>query len=96
MNDKELMKKSETCTFNEDNDLMTTCKAVVANVESHKKDLKLTEEETETYLNMTGNMKSEDISKILSLALKIRESSDIKDPEKKVEASKLIRAIEIS
>ena len=96
MSDEELMKKCETCTFNEDNDLMTTCKAVLANLDECKDDLGLSSEETQSYLNMTGNLKPADVSKILTLALKIRESGSIKNPDIKNDASRLIRAIEMS
>ena len=95
MNDNELMKKCETCTFNEDNDLMTACKAVLANVDEAKDDLGLTTEESETYLQMVENLKPADVSKILTLALKIRESGKIKNVGLKNDASRLIRAIEM-
>lgn len=96
MNDKELMKKCESCAFNEDNDLMTNCKAIIANLDEYKEDLGLGEEESRTYLNMVENLKPSDVSKVLTLALKIRESGDIKNPDIKNDASRLIRAIEMS
>jgi len=96
MEEKELMKKSKTCAFNEDNDLMTSCEALLSNIEESKDDLELTSEETENYLNMTGNLKQQDVSQILTLALKIRESGKIKNPDIKNDASRLIRAIEMS
>jgi len=95
MNDDELMKKCETCTFNEDNDLMTSCEAVLANLDDCKDDLDLTKEETDTYLNMVENLKPADISKVLTLALRIRESGKIKNVDLKNDASRLIRAIEM-
>ena len=95
MNDNELMKKCETCTFNADNDLMASCEAVLANLDECKDDLELTNEETDTYLNMVENLKPADVSKILTLALKIRESGKIKNVELKNDASRLIRAIEM-
>ena len=96
MNDEELMKKSKTCEFNADNDLMTSCKAVLDNVDEHKENLELDKEETEDYLKMVENLKPADVSKVLALALKIRESGNVKDPEVKNDASRLIRAIEMS
>ena len=96
MKDNELMKKCETCEFNEDNDLMGSCKAVLGNIDDCKDELGLTVEETENYLNMVENLKPQDVSKVLQLALKIRESGKIKDPDIKNEASRLIRAIEMS
>ena len=96
MKNDELMKKCETCEFNEDNDLMASCRAVLSNIDDCKEELNLTNEETETYLKMVENLKPQDVSKVLQLALKIRESGKIKDPEIKNEASRLIRAIEMS
>lgn len=96
MKDEELVKKCESCTFNEDNDLMANCKEVLANVDECKEDLGLSKEEIETYLKMVENLKPQDVSKVLSLALKIRESGKIKNPEIKNDASRLIRAIEMS
>ena len=96
MENDELMKKCETCEFNEDNDLMSSCKAVLANLDDCKDELNITNEESETYLQMAENLKPQDVSKVLTLALKIRESGDIKDPKIKNEASRVIRAIEMS
>lgn len=96
MKDKDLIKKCESCEFNEDNDLMTTCKVVLANLDECKEDLDLSDKDTETYLEMAENLKPQDVSKVLTLALKIRESGKIKNPEIKNEASRLIRAIEMS
>ena len=96
MKDEELKKKCETCEFNEDNDLMASCKAVLSNVDECKEDLGLSNEESETYLQMVENLKPQDVSKVLTLALKVRESGKIKDPDIKNEASRLIRAIEMS
>ena len=96
MEKDELMKKCETCEFNDDNDLMASCKAILSNLDDCKDDLGLTNEEAQTYLQMVENLKPQDVTKVLTLALKIRESGDIKDPDIKNEASRLIRAIEMS
>jgi len=96
MNDKELINKCESCDLYNDNDLMANCKAVLADLDECKEDLGLSEEETETYLEMVENLKPQDVSKVLTLALKIRESGKIKNPEIKNDASRLIRAIEMS
>jgi len=50
----------------------------------------------ETYLQMAETLTPQDVPKVLELALKIRESGDITDPDLKIAASKLIRAIEMS
>ncbi|BBL62363.1 MAG: hypothetical protein ISP01_09465 [Methanobrevibacter arboriphilus] len=96
MNDKELIKKCESCDFYDDNDLMANCRAVLTDLDECKEELGLSEEEAETYLKMVENLKPQDVSKVLTLALKIRESGKIKNPEIKNDASRLIRAIEMS
>jgi len=95
MEDKELIKKCESCEFH-DNDLMMNCKAILNNLDGCKEELGLDEEETQTYLQMVENLKPQDVTKVLTLALKIRESGKIKDPDLKNDASRLIRAIEMS
>ena len=45
---------------------------------------------------MAENLSPKDVPKVLELALKVRESGEIKDTELKNTASKLIRAIEMS
>lgn len=96
MKDEELIKKCESCDLNQDNDLMANCKAVLSDIDKCKEELGLSEEETQTYLKMVENLKPQDVSKVLTLALKIRESGKIKNPEIKNDASRLIRAIEMS
>ncbi|KZX15679.1 hypothetical protein MBCUT_13770 [Methanobrevibacter cuticularis] len=96
MKDKELMKKCESCDLNESEDLMDTCKSILNGVKDCKEDLGLSDDEVQTYLKMVENLKPKDVSKVLALALKIRESGKIKNPEIKNDASRLIRAIEMS
>ncbi|MBZ9571402.1 hypothetical protein KQY27_07570 [Methanobrevibacter sp. TMH8] len=96
MKDEELMKKCESCELNEDNDLISNCKAVLSDIDECKSELGLSDEEADTYLKMVENLKPQDVSKVLELALKIRESGNIKNPEIKNDASRLIRAIEMS
>ena len=96
MNDKELIKKCESCYFYDDNYLMANFRAVLTDLDECKEELGLSEEEAETYLKMVENLKPQDVSKVLTLALKIRESGKIKNPEIKNDASRLIRAIEMS
>jgi hypothetical protein len=60
------------------------------------KKIEAAEDMDQTYLEMAENMKPEDVRKVLEIALKIRESGEIKDTELKNAASKLIRAIEMS
>jgi hypothetical protein len=61
-----------------------------------EKKVEIEEEGDQTYLEMAENLKPSDVSKVLQLALKVRESGDIKDTELKNAASRLIRAIEMS
>ncbi|MDR1819178.1 MAG: hypothetical protein LBR15_02895 [Methanobrevibacter sp.] len=95
MANEDLIKKCELQNFNFDNDLMTTCSNVLSTAEEHKEKLGLKDEEVQTFLQMTENLKPEDVSEALKLALKIRENGDIKDTEVQTAASKLIRAIEM-
>ena len=60
------------------------------------KDVKLEDDPNQTYIGMAENLKSKDVSQVLELALKIRESGDIKDVDLKNAASRIIRAIEMS
>jgi hypothetical protein len=91
MNQDELLKK---CEGMEDSSMMGACKVMLDLMD--KKDIKLEDEGNQTYLEMAENLKPSDVSKILQLALKVRESGDIKDPEIKNAASRIIRAIEMS
>jgi hypothetical protein len=61
-----------------------------------KDDVTIGDNTSETYLQMAENLSPKDVSKVLELALKIRESGDITDNDLKIAASKLIRAIEMS
>jgi predicted transcriptional regulator len=75
-------------------DIMGACKVMLELMEAEK--LEIEEEEDQTYLEMAANLKPQDVRKVLGMALKIRESGEIKDPELKNAASILIRAIEMS
>jgi predicted transcriptional regulator len=75
-------------------DIMGSCKVMLELMEAKK--LEIEEEEDQTYLEMAANLKPQDVRKVLEMALKIRESGEIKDPELKNAASILIRAIEMS
>ena len=75
-------------------DVMSACKVMLEIMDAKKLDIE--PEGDQTYLQMVENLKPEDVRSVLELALKIRESGDIKDPELKNTASILIRAIEMS
>jgi hypothetical protein len=89
--DEELMKKCENL---DDSSVMGSCKVMLELMA--KKDVTVEDKPGETYLQMAENLTPKDVSAVLQLALKVRESGDIKDPEVKNAASRLIRAIEMS
>lgn len=91
MNQDELMKK---CEGMEDSSVMGACRVMLELMDKEK--VKIEDEKGQTYLGMAENLKPADVSKVLQLALKVRESGDIKDPELKNAASRIIRAIEMS
>jgi hypothetical protein len=85
------MKKCEDL---DDSTVMGSCQVLLKMME--EKEVELESDEDQTYLQMAENLKPKDVSKVLQLALKVRESGDIKDTELKNAASRLIRAIEMS
>jgi hypothetical protein len=88
----ELVKKCEESAGS--GDIMGACKVMLQMMENEK--LNANEDMDQTYLEMAENLKPDDVRKVLKMALEIRESGDIKDPELKNAASILIRAIEMS
>ncbi len=94
MNDKteELYKK---CQENAGSgDIMGACRVMLEIMDVKKIDME--PDKDQTYLQMAETLKPDDVRKVLQMALKIRESGEIKDPELKNTASILIRAIEMS
>ncbi|AUB55521.1 MULTISPECIES: hypothetical protein [Methanobacterium] len=92
--DKKTEELLEKCANVEDTSIMGTCKGLLKMMAD--KDVVVEDKEGETYLEMAENLKPNDVSQVLQLALKVRESGDITDVELKNEASRLIRAIEMS
>ncbi|MCZ3366060.1 MULTISPECIES: hypothetical protein [Methanobacterium] len=88
----ELVKKCEESAGS--GDVMGACKVMLELIDKEK--IKVDTDRDQTYLEMAENLKPDDVSKVLKMALQIRESGDIKDPELKNTASILIRAIEMS
>ena len=88
---EELLSKCENL---DDGTVMGSCQVLLKMMD--EKDIEIEEEGEQTYLQMAENLKPQDVSKVLQLALKVRESGDIKDHEQKNAASRLIRAIEMS
>ena len=87
----ELMKK---CKNMDESTVMGSCQVLLSMMKD--KDIKLEDDPDQSYLGMAENLKPKDVSKVLALALKVRESGDIKDVELKNAASRIIRAIEMS
>ena len=88
----ELVKKCQESAGS--GDIMGACKVMLELIDKEK--IKVEEDRNQTYLEMASNLKPGDVQKVLRMALEIRESGDIKDPELKNAASILIRAIEMS
>lgn len=88
---EELLKKCENI---DDSSVMGSCKVMLEMMGN--KNVDLGDKPSETYLEMAENLSSRDVPQVLELALKVRESGDIKDPELKNAASRIIRAIEMS
>ena len=88
---EELLKKCENI---DDSSVMGSCKVMLEMMAN--KNVELEDKPGETYLQMAENLSAQDVPKVLEMALKIRESGDIKDPELKNAASRIIRAIEMS
>ena len=92
--DKKTDDLMEKCKNIEEGNVMDSCKVMLEVMA--KKDIELEDKSDETYLQMAENLSPKDVPKVLELALKVRESGEIKDTELKNSASKLIRAIEMS
>jgi len=88
---EELMKKCENM---DDTSVMGSCEVLLSMMKD--KNVTLEDDPNQTYLGMAENLTPKDVSKVLQLALKVRESGDITDTELKNAASRLIRAIEMS
>jgi hypothetical protein len=88
---EELMKKCENM---DDTSVMGSCEVLLNMMKD--KNVTMEDDPNQTYLGMAENLTPKDVSKVLQLALKVRESGDITDTELKNAASRLIRAIEMS
>ena len=88
---EELMKKCENL---DDTTVMGSCQVLLDMMK--EKNVKLEDDPEQTYLGMAENLSPKDLSKVLAMALKVRESGEIKDVELKNAASRIIRAIEMS
>lgn len=74
----------------DDPNVMAACRVMLDTLE--KKKIKASEEPLEqTYVEMAENIAPEDVPLVLKMALKVAKSGDIKDPEAKDAAERLIR-----
>lgn len=92
--DKKAEELLEKCENIEDSSVMGSCKVLLEMMA--KENVTIGDKPSETYLEMAETLSASDVPKVLELALKVRESGDIEDPDLKIAASKLIRAIEMS
>jgi hypothetical protein len=74
----ELMKKCENL---DDTTVMGSCQVLLDMMK--EKNVKLEDDPEQTYLGMAENLSPKDLSKVLAMALKVRESGEIKDVELK-------------
>lgn len=87
---EKLMAKCEE--MKDDPTLIKECKVMLDTMV--EKDVVMEDDPNQTYTNMVQNISSDDVPKVLEMALKIAKSSEIKDTELKVAAERLIRTLE--
>lgn len=91
MTNEEILKKCESAVY--DNDIATSCKMLLTNAKETEEDLSIEKEEIETYMGMIDSLGPKELKAVLQLAMDIESNNDIKDNDLKIEASRLIRAI---
>ena len=87
---KELMAKCESMKNNPV--LMKECKVMLDTMA--EENVKMEDDPNQDYTNMAQNISSEDVPKVLDMALKIAKSGKIDDPKIKIAAERLIRTLE--
>ena len=93
MDDKKNDKLMAKCkTMKDDPALMNECKNMLDTMGD--KNFEMADDPNQNYTNMAQNISSEDVPKVLEMALKIAKSGEIKDPEIKIAAERLIRTLE--
>ena len=95
MANEELIKKCETGDIY-DNDVATSCNLLLNNAKETDEELSIEKEKIEKYLDMIQSLGPKELKEVLQLAMDIESNNDIKDNDLKIEASKLIRAIQLS
>lgn len=96
MKNDELIKKCESYEPNSNSEVGEICKSLLNNMKNSDEDLKTSNGEIETYLQMVENLSPKDLTKVLKLAMDISSDNNIKNTELKRDASRLIRAIQMS
>lgn len=89
---KALMEKCKIVA--DDPSVVSACKIMLETLEEKK--VKITEAPPkQTYLKMAETLSTEDVPRVLEMALMVTKSKEIKDPDVIVAADRLIRAIEM-
>ena len=86
----ELIKRCEEMKY--DPIFMKECKFFLGIMD--EKNVLMEDDPNQTYLSMAESISSEDLPKVLVMALKIAKSSKITDIDLKIAAEKLIRTLE--
>jgi hypothetical protein len=93
MDDKKTKKLMAKCeSMKDDPALMKECKVMLDTM--GEKNIKMEDDPNQDYTNMAQNISSEDVPKVLEMALKIAKSGKIDDPKIKIAAERLIRTLE--
>lgn len=87
---KELMDKCEA--MKDDPSLMKECKIMLDTMAEKK--VVMEDDPDQNYTQMAESISADDVPKVLEMALKIAKSGEIKDPEIKIAAERLIRTLE--
>lgn len=92
MNEEKLIKK---CKENQDDPkLINECKIMLNTMAKKEVQMSTDLDPDQSFINMAENIPSEDVPKVLEMAMRIAKSSEITDSDLKRDAERLIRAIE--
>ena len=90
-NAKKLIKKCEDKEI--DTSVMGACRVLLEEMDREEVEFNDEDKPDESYIEMAQTIKSQDVPKVLIMAFKIKERGKI-EPELKIAANRLIRAIE--
>jgi hypothetical protein len=92
--DENALKLIKKCEDKEiDTNVMGACRILLEEMDRVEVEFTGDERLDESYIEMAQNIKEEDVPKVLIIAFKIKERNKI-EPELKIAANRLIRAIE--